>query len=67
MHNTFWRESQNALLKSEFHIYKNDGTPHSFQRAWAEIIDYPKEINTHTHTHTHAHTNIRTEKSEPLH
>jgi hypothetical protein len=59
MHNIFWRKSQNALLKSAIRSYKNDGTPRSFQRACAEIINHTKEINTQT--------NIRTENSEPLH
>ena len=59
MRNIFWRESQNVRSKSEIPSYKNVGTPRSFQRPYAEIINHTKEINTHT--------NIRTENSKPHH
>ena len=58
MHNFFWHESQNALLKSAIHSYKNDGTPRRSRELEQKLSTTQKKLT---------HTNIRTENSEPLH
>ena len=58
MHDSFWRESQNSLLKSASLSYKIDCTPRSFQTACTGIISHSEHMNKQT--------NNRSENSEQL-